>query len=109
MRAVCALVHKRLGPRLKWYVTGFEIRRNVQNVLGAAGFPDSGQVRMAIGRSWRWRGEVGLTIRLLRNSAGRDFHPLTIDRRTNQYHNGYRRQQGHCSTDQRKDDKCWNA
>src|SRR5712691_6702095 len=96
--ALCALVHKRLGPWLKWYVTGFEIRRNVQNVLGAAGFPDSGQVRMAIGRSWRWRGEVGLTIRPLRNSAGRDFHPLAIDRRTNQY----------CSTDQRLDDRCWN-
>src|SRR5439155_1786607 len=62
MRAVCALVDKRLGPRHKWHVAGFEISRNVQDVLGAAGFPNSRQVRMAIGRSWRRRGEVGLAI-----------------------------------------------
>src|SRR5207249_8315593 len=32
MRAVCAFGDKRLGPRHKWDVAGFEIRRNVQNV-----------------------------------------------------------------------------
>src|SRR5215813_15080377 len=92
MRAVCALVDKRLGPRHEWYLAGFEIGRDVQDVLGAAGLPDSGQVRMAVRRSWRRRGEVGLAIRPLRNSAGRYFHPLAIDRRTNQYQHGYRRQ-----------------
>jgi hypothetical protein len=49
MRAVGAFGDKRLGPWLKGHVTGFEIRRNVLDVLAAAGFPDSGQVRMAIG------------------------------------------------------------
>jgi serine/threonine protein kinase len=63
----------------------------ITHELGAAGFPDSRQVRMAIGRTWRWRGEIGLTIRPLRNSARWDFHPLAMGGRTDQHCNSYRR------------------
>src|SRR5262249_38176050 len=68
MRSVSAFGNKRSGPGLKRHITGFEISRNVEDVLGAAGFPDSRQVRMAIGRSWRRRGEIGFAIRPLWNS-----------------------------------------
>ena len=46
---------------------------------------------MTIRQSWRRRRKVGLAIRSPRN-CGRDFHPLAINRRTNQDQNQYRRQ-----------------
>src|SRR5256885_9365787 len=91
MRSVCALVDECLGPGLNWNVARFEIRRNVLDVLAATRFPDSGQVRVTIRQSWRRRRKVGLAIWSPRN-CGRDFHPLAINRRTNQDQNQYRRQ-----------------
>src|SRR5262249_11340087 len=92
MRSVRALVNECLGPRLKWNLAGFEIRRNVVDVLAATRLPDSGEVRMAVRQPWCRRGEVGLAIRSLWSSGRRDFHPLPINRHTNQHQNDYRRQ-----------------